>query len=81
MTPYNENLAQSVGTWKHLASYAPDAPPGRARLYLSSQEEVRRVHAALHGQMVQVGSDWLAVTVHNDPHDAAPLMGNGGRVL
>jgi len=81
MTPFNENSVQSAGTWKHLASHDPDAPPGRARLYLSNQEEVRRVRAALHGQVVQVGSDWLAVTVHNDLCDAAPLTGNGGRVL
>ena len=78
---FDAAIAPTTGVWKHLASYDATAPPGRARLYLSSQDEVCRVHAALHGQMVQVGVDWLAVTVHNDILDAAPLAGNGGRML
>ena len=65
-----------LGTWKHLASYDPAATPGRARLYLQSKAEVMRVHAALHGQLLQVGAD-TAITVHNDLMDVAPLQGNG----
>ena len=77
---FGADAGHQAGTWKHLASYDETAPPGRGRLYLSSKEEVMKVHAALHGQVVQVGSDWLAVTVHNDLLEAAPLTGNGGRM-
>ena len=78
---FSDDARQDTGVWKHLASYDDSAPPGRARLYLSSREEVQRVYGALHGQLVQVGADWLAVTVHNDLREAAPLGGNGDRML
>ena len=68
-----------AGSWRHLASHDASAPPGRARVYLQSEEEVRRIYAALHGQVLQVGHDAIAITVHNDITDARPLMGNGGR--
>ncbi|CAK0902774.1 unnamed protein product, partial [Prorocentrum cordatum] len=50
------------GFWKHLASYDPACPPGRARLYLANHTEVGKVHEALHGQVLQVGDDWLAIS-------------------
>ena len=69
----------SSGFWKHLASFDEGAPPGCARLYLSCEAEVRRAHAALHGQMLQVGEDWLTISVQNDLVGAAALQGNGRR--
>ena len=39
------------------------------RLFLE-QEEVDEIYAALHGQVIQVGTDHFAVTVHNDLQDA-----------
>ena len=80
LSAYDADCAQHSGFWKHLASFDTSAPPGRARLYLGSCEEVQRVYHSLHGQLVQVGDDWLAVTVHNDILDAAPVAGNGNRV-
>ena len=71
------NVKVVMGTWKHLASYDPAAPPGRARLYLGSQEEVKEIHAALNGQIIQVGTDNLSITVHNDFLEGAALAGNG----
>ena len=63
----------TAGCWMHLACRDPAAPPGRARLCFQSQEEVREFYAALQGQVVQVGSDHLAITVHNDLVDASIL--------
>ena len=65
-----------TGFWQHLASFDPAAPPGCARLYLASHAEVARVHETLHGQVLQVGNDWLLVTVHNDILEASALAGN-----
>ena len=79
LAPYDPSTSWSSGFWKHLASHDPAAPPGRARLFLGSKEEVTKVHEALHGQVVQVGEDWLSVTVHNDLLDVGSWMGNGGR--
>ena len=79
LSPFEANGSQQSGFWKHLASFDPSAPPGKARLYLDSQDEVQRVYHALHGQLVQVGNDWMSVTVHNDILEAAPLAGNGSR--
>ena len=77
----NDNTSTTIaGTWKDLASYDEAAPPGRARLYLETIEGARKVHAALHGQVLQVRSDWLSITVHNDMLDADGLSGVGRRV-
>ena len=81
LTPYAANGSQHFGFWKRLASFDPSAPPGRARLFLGSQGEVQRVYHTLHGQLVQVGNGWMSITVHNDILEAAPLAGNGSRVL
>ena len=74
---HSTNDKVAMGTWKHLASYDPAAPPGRARLYLGSQEEVRKIYSALHGQILQVGADSLSITVHNDYLEDVVLTGNG----
>ena len=68
-----------IGTWMHLASLDPTLPPGRARLFLRSQEEVHKIYTALHGQVLQVGADSLSITVHNDCTDSGCLTGNGRR--
>ena len=66
-----------MGTRKGLASYDLAAPLGRARLHIDSQEEVKKIHAALNGQIVQVGTDNLSITVHNDLLEGVALAGNG----
>ena len=70
------------GEFYHLASKDPISPPGRLRLYLRDQDEVRKVYAALHNQTVQVGQDYVAITVSNDLVEGARVPGNGrqGRV-
>ena len=81
LEPYSDARESVLGTWKHLASYDESAPPGRARLHLRSQEEVPRVVAALDGQVLQVGADFLSLTVHNDWVESSLLAGGalGGR--
>ena len=64
------------GYWRWLAAADPEAPPGRLRLHLSSEEEVTAVREALHGKTIQVGLDRIALQVTNDAQD---LPGNGRR--
>ena len=66
-----------VGEYVHLGSKDATAQPGRARLLLASSEEVRKVHAALHGQSLQVGQDLVGIEVANDDLDAQRRPGNG----
>ena len=70
--------APRPGEWIHLASRDSGAAPGRVRLHLQSQEEVQKVYEALHGQILQVGTDQLAITVHNDVSDAGSSKNGGG---
>ena len=65
------------GEYVHLASVDPSAPPGRLRLYLGSQDDVRKVFNALHGQAIQAGADYIAIEVTNDLSNS--LQGNGSR--
>ncbi|CAK0852851.1 unnamed protein product [Prorocentrum cordatum] len=58
--------APQAGEWTHLAPRCPEAPPGRVRVHLSSQEEVSQVYAALHNQTVEAGTDRIVITVHNE---------------
>jgi hypothetical protein len=67
------------GEWTHLRSRDAAAPPGRVRLYLSSQEEVERVYQALHGQVLGLGSDRIVIDVTNDVKDQ-PISGNSRRI-
>ena len=67
------------GEFIHLASQDTSAPPGRMRVLLTSAEEVRRLYTALHGQVVQVGSDRISVVVSNDLVDSRGVPGNGRR--
>ena len=54
------------GEWIHLRARDASAPPGRIRVYFSSQDEVNRAFAPLHDQVTAVGADKIAITVHND---------------
>ena len=67
------------GEFYHLASRDEHAPPGRLRLLLRDAEEVRKLHAALHGQTVQVRSERVAIEVANSALARESLPGNGGR--
>ena len=63
----------------HLRARDASAPPGRIRPYFSSLDEVNRAFAALHGQVIAVGADKIAITVHND-NKSQPKSGNDLRV-
>ncbi|CAK0847085.1 unnamed protein product, partial [Prorocentrum cordatum] len=65
-----------------LAETAQDAVPkpgGRLRILLSSTAEVRKVHAALHGQTVRAGTYNVVVEVMNAQMHLGSLPGNGRR--
>ena len=70
--------APRQGEWTHLRSRDASAAPGRARLYLASQDEVDRVYQALHGQIIQIGADRIFISVTNDATDMQ-RPGNGRR--
>ena len=44
-----------------MATRDSAAAPGRLRLLLRSQDEVRQFHNALHGQTDQIGMDRVAI--------------------
>ena len=68
-----------VGDYIHLASQDPTAPPGKIRVLLSTADEVRRLHNALHGQTIQVGQDRVGILVGNDLVDSRGVPGNDRR--
>jgi len=74
-----DGRSPKTGEFVHLASLDAAAPPGRLRLFLGSEEEVRKFHMALHGQTVQVGQDRIAIELSNDIIDGSHFMGNGRR--
>ena len=80
LSPAATDKSPTIGQWQHLARTDPSAHPGRVRLYVCTQEELDTIYAALHGQVIQVGTDHFAVTVHNDLQDAAGASGKGHRV-
>ena len=53
------------------------AQPGRVRMLLRSGEEVRKLHAILHGQVIRVGAEQVLIEVVNDAVDAIRGPGNG----
>ena len=65
-----------IGEFFHLASRDSAAPPGRMRVMLRNEDEVRKLYAALHGQTVQVGHDLVAIEVSNDLINIKELKGN-----
>ena len=79
LQPAPDSQRPQIGTWVHLLDLNPTAPPGHARVYLGSSADVRKVYQALHGQVIQIGSDTVSITVHNDAVEAGPISGNGAR--
>ena len=71
--------AQSIrpGEYYPLRARDPLAPPGRVRALLRDREEVRRLYAGLHGQVIRVGNEQVLIEVQNDVHDAVGGPGNG----
>ena len=69
---------QKLGEFLHLASHDPSAPPGRLRVLLATDAEVRKLRSALHGQHIQVGNDKIGIRVCNDFLDSRATPGNGG---
>ena len=67
---------QKLGEYLHLASADPLAPPGRVRVLVSTDDEVRKIRNALHGQCIQVGGDKVRVRVCNDFLDSRATPGN-----
>ncbi|CAK0806073.1 unnamed protein product, partial [Prorocentrum cordatum] len=66
-----------LGEYIHLATQDAMHPPGRVRLLLGPRDDVRKVHAALDGQTLQVGQDLVGIAVSSDVEDARGLPGNG----
>ena len=76
-TNYQED--PKIGEFIHFASKDSTAPPGKLRLLLASDEDVRKVYAALHGQTIMVGRDRVGIVVGNDLVDSRAVPGNGQR--
>ena len=53
------------------------AQPGRVRMLLRTGEEVRKLHAIIHGQVIRVGDEQGLVEVLNDAVDFIRGQGNG----
>ena len=68
-----------LGEYVHLASQDPMARPGRLRVFLSSEDEVRKLYVSLHGQTVQVGQDLVAMEISSDIINIQSLAGNAQR--
>ncbi|CAK0882116.1 unnamed protein product, partial [Prorocentrum cordatum] len=66
LQPARDSERPEIGTSVHLLDLNPTAPPGHARFYLGSSADVRKVYQALHGQVLQIGSDTVSITVQND---------------
>jgi len=69
----------TVGEFVHMASVDAAAQPGRLKLLLRDAAEVRKVYAALHGQTVQAGQDYVGIAINNYVVDAKSVPGNGLR--
>ena len=79
LQPATSPESPQLGEYVHLASVDPSAPPGRMRVLLREEADVRRLRAALGGQSIQVGHDYVGVRVANDIIDATSAPGNGNR--
>eukprot|EP00959_Pyramimonas_sp_CCMP1952_P156296 3268865-Pyramimonas_sp.AAC.1 len=55
------------------------APPGRLRFLLPDLDAVRKVRAALQGQSVRVGSDYVGFRNTNDFLEAEGIPGGATR--
>ena len=66
-----------LGEYFQLQARDVYAPPGRVRALLRDREEVRKLYAGLHGQIIRVGSDQVRVEILNDALNALQGTGNG----
>ena len=71
--------APKVGEYIHLATQDITAPLGKMKVLLSSEDDVRRLYNALHGQTIAVGSDTVGIVVGNELIDGQTVPGNGQR--
>ena len=65
------------GEYFPLRSRDVHGPPGRVRALLRYREEVHKLHAGLHGQVIRVGNEHARVEILNDSLLALPRPGNG----
>ncbi|CAK0874296.1 unnamed protein product, partial [Prorocentrum cordatum] len=65
------------GEYFPLRSRDVRGPPGRVRALLRDREEVRRLHASLHGQAIRVGNEHARVEILNGSILALSRPGNG----
>ena len=65
------------GEYHSLWERDPHPQPGRVRALLRDRDEVRRLHAVLHGQAVRVGTEQVLVEIQNDTIDSLRASGNG----
>ena len=71
--------APKLGEYAHLATQDAAAPPGKLKRLLSSEDDVRRLYNALHGQTIAVGNDRVGIVVGNELLDGQSVPGNGQR--
>ena len=71
--------APRPGEYYHLASQEAHAPAGVIKVLAKSQEDLRKLYAALHGQAIQVGRDLVGIEVKNDLMLTTHGLGNGTR--
>ncbi|CAK0789337.1 unnamed protein product, partial [Prorocentrum cordatum] len=71
--------APQPGECYHLASRGPRAPAGVIKVLAKSQEDLRKLYAALHGQAIRVGRGLVGIEVKNDLMLTARGRGNGTR--
>ena len=77
VTASTDSQGLRPGEYYAFRARDPYAPAGRVRLLLRSREEVRRLYAGLHGQVLRVGGDSIRIAVQNDMVDSAGQAGNG----
>ena len=55
-----------AGEYVHVPIRTPASPSGSVRVMVKSQEEIRKIYAALHGQSILVGHEQVVMEVRND---------------
>ena len=73
----DDQRSAMAGEYIHLATQEPTAQPGRLRVLLSSMDDVRKLHNALHGQTVKVGPDRIGVMFCDDLMESRGVPGSG----
>ena len=67
------------GEFEHVPVEVHGGVGGRVRVLLADAHEVARVRAALHGQIISVGSTKIGIEVLNERYDLDTGAGNGAR--